>query len=65
MIAYRVEIWCDEPGCRAGNRKGIAHDDFQALPSLARNLIEVLARAGWEVVRGKHFCLKHRPKGAK
>lgn len=68
MIAYRVEIWCDTNGCRAGNRKGIALDDFEALPILAHNLIEVLTQAGWEVVgEDRHFCPRHayKKKGAK
>lgn len=59
MIAYRAEVWCDARGCDAGNRDGIAHDDPNALPQLARNLIEIRTREGWRTVGQQHFCPLH------
>lgn len=63
MIAYRVEIWCEN--CRAGSAKGTVHDDHTQLPGLGRNLEGIYLADGWTKDGARHFCPKCSTKPKK
>lgn len=65
MFAYRAEVWCDglsKSGkvsmCphNAGSGKGIAHDNYMQLPTLAVNRERILLGQSWVKWQGKHYC---------
>ncbi len=68
MIAYRVELWCNgvrkvrgrkEPIlCGVRWREGIVHDQIEALPTLARNMLGLAEVDGWVFDGLRHLCPK-------